>query len=126
MVGVSIWSTIEQSLGIICACLITYQPLLSRVLSPFRRGSTTCDSQPATSKATEMSRLGTRHTMKPPSDSSTARFARLDEESGIEGSVTTHVTAAWREESTVLPEAIMKNQTIEQFHHPVGQSFTEV
>ena len=64
--------------------------------------------------------------MKPPSDSSTAGFARLDEESGIQGSVTTHVTAAWREESTVLPEAIMKNQTIEQFHHPLGQSFTKV
>ena len=63
--------------------------------------------------------------MKPPSDSSTAGFARLDEESGIEGSVTTHATAVWREESTVLPEAIMKNQTIEQFHPPVGQSLTE-
>ena len=63
--------------------------------------------------------------MKLPSDSSTAGSARLDEESGIEGTVTTHVTAAWREESIVLPEAIMKNQTIEQFHHPVGQSFTE-
>ena len=63
--------------------------------------------------------------MKPPSGSSTSGFARLDEGSGIEGSVTSHVTAAWREESTVLPEAIMKNQTIEQFHHPVGRSFTE-
>lgn len=63
--------------------------------------------------------------MKPPSDSSIAGFARLDEECGIEGSVKTHVTVSWIEESTVLPEAVMKNQTVEQYCHPVGLAFTD-
>jgi hypothetical protein len=120
MVDVSIWSTIEQSLGIICACLITYQPLLSRVLSPFRRSSDTGESERNPSKATEMVRLGTRPNQKPSNDVSSAGFARLNEDNDIESTVTTYVTADWKGDPMVLPKAITKSQTIEQYHQPLG------
>ena len=49
-------------------------------------------------------------------EGSSAGFARLDEESGMEGSVTTHVTRGRNNDLHVLPQAILKNQSIEQHY----------
>lgn len=52
-------------------------------------------------------------------EGSSAGFARLDEESGMDGSVTTHVTRGSNNDLRVLPQAILKNQSIEQHYDRV-------
>lgn len=114
MVNASMWSTIEQSIGIICACLITYQPLLSRVLSFFNCESpTTARNQQIPSRSYELANLK-MSPLKPSLGESTAGFARLGEHAGTESAVTTHVTMAGADTITVVSEGIVSNQTIEQ------------
>lgn len=118
-VDTSMWSTIEQSIGIICASLITYQPLVSRLLSFIRvESSPASDNQyQDSSKPNELRRLKRRSPLRLSSDASTARFARLDEIAGMESSVTTYVTTtAESSRFPGAPETILKNHTIEQHH----------
>ena len=116
MVNVSIWSTIEQSIGIICACLITYRPLLARMRGKtYSRTTENLASQGETSKsAVEMSnrRFG---------DADTAHFARLSEDHELYGGIKTDVTATpWTREFPPIPRVIVKAQTIEQYHDDIS------
>ena len=93
-VDASIWSTIEQSVGIICACLLTYQPLFRWFSSKTRGYSDKAYSGRAPSKMIPMLHLASKSAPKTSGDAKNAGFSRLDEENGLESSITTHVTTA--------------------------------
>ena len=113
------WSTIEQSIGIICACLITYRPIFSRLRSAYSRAIEHPATQAYVSKSVEMPNMRSKGLPRS-SDAFTAGFARLYEEDKFERGVKTQVTVT---ETCELPpslELIMKNQTIEQYHDRVS------
>ena len=120
-VNTSMWSTIEQSIGIICACLITYQPLVSRLFSLIK-GESSSAGENQRRESSEVYELGHLKRRSPimnlsSNNASTAGFARLDEVAGMENSVTTCVsTTAESRRFMGSPEAILKNHTIEQHH----------
>lgn len=114
MINVSIWSTIEQSIGIICACLVTYRPLLGRLRSFYSRTTDNPRTQGDTSKSTEMPNLRPRPPRRS-SDPSTAGFARLYEDD-LERGFKTHIIASRTPGLQDVPKVIMKSQTIEQHH----------
>jgi len=115
------WSTVEQSIGIICACLPILRPLFGKIFASSHSGS---GSTAIDGKYTHhrhgppigLSHLSSKPTTRNSLEGSSAGFARLDEESGIEGSVTTHVTRGSNNDLHVLPQAILKNQLIEQHY----------
>ena len=109
IVNASMWSTIEQSVGIICASLITCQPLVSRVSSFIKNRYSAVDDHPP-SNSYELSNVPTGSPMKPSSDG----FARLEEAAWIESSATTHVTRAETGKLTDSTEAILKTNTVDQ------------
>ena len=117
-VNASMWSTIERSIGIICACLITCQPLLSRIVSFVKDNSSRSDSPQDQSNSYELPKIHTRRPINSPSDG----FARLKEAVGIESSVTTHVTTAGTGKFTDVPEATVKKHTIEQHYSSLRDS----
>ena len=118
MVNVSIWSTIEQSIGIICACLITYRPLFGRMCSAYHNTIEKPAMQSHPSKTGEMPNLRSKASGRT-SDASAAGFARLYEDD-FESGVTTHVTAIRTPGFSAVPKAIMKDQTIELHHSYVS------
>lgn len=93
MVDISIWSTVESSIGIICACLITYRPLIGRLRSTYS-GNITDHGTPGVdaSKSVEMPNRRSK-VSHGSSDASTAGFARLIEEDKGMAVPTTHVTS---------------------------------
>ena len=118
IVTASVWTTIEQTMGIICACLPTIRPLFSRLLSHIKNKSSkgTDNSSDARSDAIQLSTYNPRPTLRPSTDSMTAGFARLDEEEGLPASSIS--TSAFREpDSEKIPVAmkgIMRHQTLQQ------------
>jgi len=77
MVNVSIWSTIEISIGIICACLVTYRPLFKRM--QYGRGRTTTTATHIASYPSGTVELSSMRS-KPSPQFGDARFARLSDE----------------------------------------------
>lgn len=110
------WSTIEQSIGIICACLLTYQPLFRRMFSKSAGSSANAYVQRKSSKVIGMNNLSLKSHSKASGDASNAGFSRLDEESGIGSSVTTHVTAERPATLTATKDGIVRGQVFEQHH----------
>lgn len=121
IVDASIWSTIEQSVGIICACLLTYQPLFRRIFSKPRGYSDNPYTGRTPSKAVRMLHLSSESASKGPRDVGNAGFSRLDEEHGLGSSVTTRVTATHRA-SNEAPAGIVMDQAIEQHHEIIGSA----
>ena len=129
----SIWTTVEQSMGVICACLPPCRPLFSKLSTRIRsqlyssKGGTSSkgggsggnrDGTAGDSVGLKFMNDG-RPTKRPTADFRNTGFMSLDEEEGVGGSVTTNVGSggrAGKEDSDVIPEAIVKNQSIEQHH----------
>ncbi|OAL05468.1 hypothetical protein IQ06DRAFT_212384 [Phaeosphaeriaceae sp. SRC1lsM3a] len=60
---VFIWSSVEPSIGIICACLPTLRPLLMHLLQPWRRFVTSSNKSSSTSKGSHPYPLNTIETI---------------------------------------------------------------
>ncbi|KAL8936666.1 MAG: hypothetical protein Q9211_004070 [Gyalolechia sp. 1 TL-2023] len=119
IVDASIWSTIEQSVGIICASLLTYQPLFHRIFSKFRGFSDRLDSERTPPRAIGMLPWRSKSDARVSGDPGSAGFSRLNEKPCLENGVTTRVTA----ERVVGNEAqagILTNQAIEQHHEVIS------
>ncbi|KAL9024698.1 MAG: hypothetical protein Q9196_006322, partial [Gyalolechia fulgens] len=93
IVDASIWSTIEQSVGIICASLLTYQPLFHRIFSKFRGFSDRLDSERTPPRAIGMLPWRSKSDARVSGDPGSAGFSRLNEKPCLENGVTTRVTA---------------------------------
>ena len=107
-----IWTVIEQTMGIICACLTTTKPLFDR-LFPAKNINGSGMADTATRRPLEhySSRVDLRHL----SDPDMAGFERLDEEIALQASsVFTHACTNPNDDLPVLTNGIMKHQTVEQ------------
>ena len=122
IVDASMWSTIEQSVGIICACLLTYQPLFRWFWNRFSsktRGYSD-DSRRTPSKRIQMLHLASKSASKTSGDANNAGFSRLDEENGLESSITTHVTTAPSTRPPASQDRIVRDQAFEQHHEYIN------
>lgn len=123
-----IWTVVEQSLGIICACLPTLRPLLSR-FGLFTTKSTHASNSKNTNSRSGavigLSNLSSRPGFRPSMDvSSNAGFARLDEENGGLGHsvLTTHAGRMPSGDVPQVSRGILKGQTVEQ-HYDEADNF---
>ena len=135
-VNTATWSCVEQSLGIICACLPTMRPLLGRILHTTKRsgGSDTKESHARSRPVTI--ELGTKKlgwNGSANDGDSTVGFARLPEEYPTPGlsqppgyplngatAISTTVAPVSQDPSLDLaPQTIVKKQEIEQRSYAV-------
>ena len=125
----SIWTSVEQSLGIVCACLPVLRPLFHRdFFTPVSKSKAT-----SLTGNTATSNLNLTHKWGSSGERGITGFARLDEADfrgemppdqltesillqPMGGSVTTEVTKAPKSDLPVIPAAILKGQTIEQHY----------
>lgn len=111
---------IEQSVGIICACLPTLRPLFGRILGAVTHQSNTSYDTfggKSTSPSVKLTRLRFRDRETDHRDDSLTGFARFggEEDIGNESAVTTHVLGAANGRSLVVPEgAVVRDRSIEQ------------
>lgn len=115
LVTASIWTTIEQSIGIICACLPTTRPLIARILKGFKKsnGDGTPEQKMAPSSI-PLSFYAARHGVQDSTDTTTDRFVRLTEGNAPGNSlVTAHASEAKGDDLLVAPDAIIKQQRLE-------------
>lgn len=126
----SIFTVVEQSLGIICASLVTLGPLVSRLREISTNSSGRTPDDDVSKDSVILRNLRSRPTLnQSPGGESRTGFARLPEdiESGLsslaatvprEALVTTHVgtSPSGFEEQPVIPEAIIQQQTLEQHY----------
>lgn len=117
LVTASIWTTIEQSMGIICACLPTTRPLMGRLFSNIQsrdkdHPSGTPDTHP---KAIPLPTYTSRPSLGGPLDNSRTGFARLEEENLVgAGFVTTDASRISDDDLPTVPDRIVKQQKVEQ------------
>ena len=122
------WSTVEQSIGIICACLPTLRPLFGKLFANSTsggNGATTVDARYGHSRRNiapiALGHLGSKggmmNTRKSWEGSSTVEFVRLEEGLGEVGDSgegnTTYVGRSSKPDLRVVPQATSKNQTVE-------------
>ncbi|KAF6227534.1 hypothetical protein HO173_012173 [Letharia columbiana] len=123
-----IWTVVEQSVGIICACLPTLRPLLSRFGLFTIKSTHVFNSKNTNSRsgaAIGLSHLSSRPGFSPSTDvSNAAGFARLDEENGTlgHGSLTTHAVRMPSGDVPQVSRGILKGQTVEQ-HYDEADNF---
>ena len=110
IVSASVWSTIEQSVGIVCACLITFQPLISWLLLTVKRTGRDSGAQSESSRAYELSKPRPKIKSKTTGEPGAGSFARLEERNEVESTVTAEPYSGFSN----VPDAILKKQTIEQ------------
>ena len=113
----AVWTVIEQSLGITCACLPTLRPLFGRLLF----GTTHAAGSSGATRSGEApsSKPGFRPLIARPEDEEAiAGFAVLSEDNMPAATVTTHAIATYPEEPKIVPERIVKSQSIEQHFSP--------
>ncbi|KAM0800963.1 hypothetical protein BDR22DRAFT_223321 [Usnea florida] len=101
----AVWTEVEQSLGIVCACLPCLRPILGRFLagSTFHGTAGTGNTDTMKSRDIELAKRG---------NESTAGFARLAEQQGGLPGTVNEVTAAGRGGRTGR-NGIMKRESIE-------------
>ena len=110
-----IWTVIEQSMGIICACLPTTRPIFDRVRSNGKNSNSSATHDTAT--RVPLGNFSSRSNLRPLADISKAGFARLDEEIALEpNSVSTHASMTPRGGLPVVTDGIVKQQTLEQHY----------
>ncbi len=118
IVSASIWTTIEQSLGIICACLPTTRPLFGRLLHNIKH-STGHSSDPTPQEAAPRSAIprphyASRHAVGGAAERSWLGFSRLSEENtGGVSLVTAHASTA-SDDLPIMLNGIIKQQRVEQ------------
>ena len=145
LIGVATWTEIEQSIGIICACLPTLRPLFGRLLTNIKQAKSGGSSGPYSgsglkgsdnSNSVPLSDLHYRHGGVDRSfDMDRAGFKRLDEENGTMNMTAAHkpiasppvmvntsVTAGAGKANNndlpplpIQPQAILTQQTLEQY-----------
>ena len=134
LVVASIFTTVEQSMGITCACLPTLRPLIGRLLEMSKHSSNRTPDDDVSKNSIALRNLRSRPMLNQSNvGESRTGFARLpgDIESGLaslaltvprDAVVTTHVgtSPSGFEEQPVIPEAIIRQQIIEQHHHHRG------
>lgn len=117
LVTASIWTTIEQSIGIICACLPMTRPLIARFLKGVKKSK--CDGireQKIAPSSIPLSRYAARHGIQYSTDTTTDGFVRLTEGNAQgNGLVTAHAFKAKGDDLPVAADAIIKQQRLE--HH---------
>ncbi|KAL8999884.1 MAG: hypothetical protein Q9188_005790 [Gyalolechia gomerana] len=126
LVNVILWSAIEQSTGIVCACLPTTRPLLGRLLTKMKRSDKSSDGTPQIHpNGIALTSYHSRRNNIPGSlDTSKSGFARLDERI-IDGgtiTVTTDISKTLSD-GPLRPPRILKQQTFEQ-HVDDGRWFS--
>ncbi|KAL8934398.1 MAG: hypothetical protein Q9216_005931 [Gyalolechia sp. 2 TL-2023] len=116
LVNVILWSAIEQSTGIVCACLPTTRPILGRLLTKMKRSDKNSDGTPKNHpEGIALTSYHSRRNLHGSLDTSKSGFARLDER-GIDGTitVTTDISKTLSDGTPVMPQRILKQQTFEQ------------
>ena len=117
IVTASIWTTIEQSIGIICACLPPTRPLFGRLLHNIKHSSGhDVEGQKAVhSSENPLSRYASRPAVNGLADIGRDGFARLSEENTVElGSVTAHASNAASDDLPIVADRIVRQQRLEQ------------
>lgn len=117
LVTASIWTTIEQSIGIICACLPTTRPLFGRLLHNIKHssGHDTGSHKVAHSSEIPLPQYASRPATNGSFDTTRDGFARLQDESSVGlSSVTAHASSAARDDLPIVAERIVKQQTLKQ------------
>ncbi|KAI4179356.1 MAG: hypothetical protein L6R41_007888 [Letrouitia leprolyta] len=116
-VPASVWTVIEQYVGIICACLPALWALLSRCLAFLKNGSKHVSKTDGTARshAVQLPRYGSKNRPHALTDTSSTGFTLLDEERRDQsGSVTAQASKDESHHSPVLKGGIYKTQKIEQ------------
>ncbi len=110
------WTIIEQSLGIICACLPTTRPLFGRLRHSIKHSSSrrTDPEQAASSDGIPLSQYASRPTVDVSTATTKDGFSRLSEENtaGV-GSVTAHAFKAESDDLPILGQGIIRQQRLE-------------
>ena len=135
IVTASIFTTVEQSMGITCACLPTLRPLIARLREISKNSSNRTPESDIPNDPIALKTLKTRPAFSHTNvgDSRTG-FAKLpgDIESGLgslattgsrDATVTTHVGTSppGLKEQPAMPEAILRQQTLEQHHNQISR-----
>lgn len=127
LVASSVWSTVEQAIGIICACLPILPALFTRLLGLSRQKARSGESYPQSGPSTKLAQLaeakqGNAATTETDSVGvSRGGFFRLDEErwegehlgmsqKSVETNVTANGARRHGDEGSEMPRAIVKNQ----------------
>ncbi|CAD6565603.1 MAG: hypothetical protein ASARMPRED_007366 [Alectoria sarmentosa] len=109
----AVWSEVEQSLGIVCACLLCLRPLLGRFfMGSNAHGTIANGTTDANSRDIELVKRG---------NESTAGFARLAEEQGDLSGTVNEIRAARRggEGAVRGKEGILKRESFELRYNAV-------
>ena len=117
IVPVSMWNSMEQSIGIICACLPTTRPLFGRLLHNFRHASGRNEKPHIAGYATSipLAHYSSRRAADGPTGRARDGFSPLSEEN-LTGfsSVTAHASQSASGHLPVVPERIVRQQTLVQ------------
>ena len=124
LVGVATWTTIEQSVGIICACLPTLRPLFGRLLSNIKqhkssgKGATSDDPEAASDHLPLSDYRSSQKTGGGRMSLETRKqgFERLDEgpvHTDI-NVVTAHATKTSNDQLPSAPRGIFMQRSLEQ------------
>ncbi|KAL8935751.1 MAG: hypothetical protein Q9211_004533 [Gyalolechia sp. 1 TL-2023] len=115
LVNVILWSAIEQSTGIVCACLPTTRPLLGRLLRLMKRSDKNSDNTPNMHpNGIALTSYHARRNLHGSLDTSKSGFARLNERNIDTITVTTDLSKpAGYDGTPILPPRILKQQTFE-------------
>lgn len=134
-INTATWSSVEQSVGIVCACLPTLRPLFRQLYGTSRNGTSDSAGSRARSATIRLSNMGTARSTDH-DGSSTVGFARLSEErtppslgqdssdaiySGAKGDVQSSVNAGDNNGHHVhhMPSGIRLDREIHQTSSPV-------
>jgi len=111
----AIWTVVEQSLGITCACLPTLRPLFGRLLfgTSHARSSTGANCT-VRSGELNMSKLSNKPLPPKPRDEEIRRDFEHPSDENV-ASVTTHASVGSTDDLVnLVPKAILKSHTIQQ------------
>ncbi|KAL8991365.1 MAG: hypothetical protein Q9177_000206 [Variospora cf. flavescens] len=117
LVTASIWTTIEQSVGIICACLPTTKPLMGRLLANIKssRKGHSDNTHETPTQGISLPTYKPRRSLGGSIDNSRTGFARLEDGNAVgAGSVTTNASRISGDDLPRVPDRIVKQQKLEQ------------
>lgn len=117
----AIWTVVEQSLGITCACLPTLRPLFGRLLfGTSRARSSTEATRTGRSGQLNMSKLSNKPLPPKPRDELMEGDFEHPSDENV-ASVTTHASVGSTDDLVgLVPEASLKSHTIEQHYDRVN------
>lgn len=118
-VGASIWSTTEQAIGIICACLSTMQALVRRLRSKLQEQDCEASGRSKLLGQIQMPHLQSEGAI---GLAQNAGFTHLDEEDASAAYFATCVTTTRPSAAKIGTEGVYRDQTIEQHHRYLNQT----